>query len=135
MSKEIGPLQGVLDWSRGGRIRGRHANYPALSAASPAAVPAPAAGPDAFRREPLAFLEVVELLRCPVDMRPLRWSESEGVLHSSDEQRRYPVVDGIPCLFAPNQWPDETSDVTDIVKAFYEDTPFPNYDDPIAATG
>jgi hypothetical protein len=35
---------------------------------------------------------------------------------------------GIPCLFAPNYWPEGSTDVTDIVKAFYEKTPFPNYD-------
>jgi SAM-dependent methyltransferase len=62
-------------------------------------------------------------------MCPLRWIEAENVLISSDGARRYPVVDGIPCLFAPNEWPQERSDVTDIVKAFYEQTPFPNYDD------
>src|SRR5215813_5507329 len=53
-------------------------------------------------REPFAFLEALDSLCCPVDMRPLRWVESEGVLLSSDGARRYPVVDGIPCLFAPN---------------------------------
>jgi SAM-dependent methyltransferase len=80
-------------------------------------------------REPLAFLEVLRTLRCPIDMRPLRWLEDESVLVSSDGRRRYPVVDGIPCLFAPNEWPQDKSDVTDMVKDFYEDTPFPNYDD------
>ena len=80
-------------------------------------------------REPMAFLEFLEDLRCPVDMRPLRWVEDEAVLLSSDGARRYPVIDGIPCLFAPNEWPDGRSDVTDMVKSFYEETPFPNYDD------
>lgn len=79
--------------------------------------------------EPYAFLEVLDHLRCPVDMRPLRWIEREDVLVSSDGARRYPVVDGIPCLFAPNEWPDGKADVTDLVKSFYEETPFPNYDD------
>jgi len=86
-------------------------------------------GPGANRGDPLAFLEVLEHLRCPVDLRPLRWVERESVLLSSDGARRYPVVDGIPCLFAPNQWPEGKSDVTDTVKSFYEETPFPNYDD------
>jgi SAM-dependent methyltransferase len=81
------------------------------------------------RREPLAFLETMDQLRCPVDTRPLEWVENESVLLSSDRERRYPVVDGIPCLFAPNEWPQGRSDVTDIVKSFYEETPFPNYDD------
>jgi len=79
--------------------------------------------------DPLAFLDVRDCLRCPVDMRPLHWDENERVLISSDGTRRYPVVEGIPCLFAPNEWPEGRSDVTDIVKAFYEQTPFPDYDD------
>jgi SAM-dependent methyltransferase len=42
---------------------------------------------------------------------------------------RYPVAGGIPQLFVPNNWDDARLDVTDTVKAFYEETPFPNYDD------
>jgi SAM-dependent methyltransferase len=80
-------------------------------------------------QEPNAFLDVQHSLRCPVDLHPLRWNERESVLMSQDGARRYPIVDGIPCLFAPNQWPEDRSDVTDMVKAFYEQTPFPNYDD------
>jgi SAM-dependent methyltransferase len=81
-------------------------------------------------REPLAWVDVLPMLRCPVDLEPLRRSEASGVaLISADESRRYPVIDGIPCLFAPNEWPEGKSDVTEMVKAFYEETPFPNYDD------
>lgn len=80
-------------------------------------------------RRPLAFLGILENLCCPVDLQPLRWIESERVLVSPDRARRYPVEDGIPCLFTPNEWPEGKSDVTDMVKAFYEKTPFPNYDD------
>lgn len=89
----------------------------------------PAASGGARWREPLAFLDVQGDLRCPVDLRPLRWNEDESVLVSFDGARRYPVVDGIPCLFAPNEWPQGKSDVTGMVKSFYEETPFPNYDD------
>lgn len=89
----------------------------------------PATDAGANSREPLAFLDIRESLRCPVDLRPLHWHENEGVLTSADGARRYPVVDGIPCLYAPNEWPEGKSDVTDMVKAFYEQTPFPNYDD------
>jgi len=35
----------------------------------------------------------------------------------------------IPRLFWPNEWDASKSDVTEIVRAFYEETPFPNYDD------
>ncbi len=42
----------------------------------------------------------------------------------------YPVEEGIPRLFVPTDWSDDDAgDVTDIVKQFYEKTPFPNYDD------
>ena len=102
---------------------------PLTTDVAPAAVAEGPAGPATAWRDPLAFLNVHEFLRCPVDLRPLRWIESEGVLVSSDDRRRYPVVDGIPCLFAPNEWPQGRSDVTDMVKSFYEETPFPNYDD------
>jgi SAM-dependent methyltransferase len=40
----------------------------------------------------------------------------------------YPVEDGIPLLFAPNEWQDR-DDVTDDIRAFYEETPFPSYDE------
>jgi SAM-dependent methyltransferase len=42
---------------------------------------------------------------------------------------RFPIDDGIPMLFWPNHWQSEKPDVTEIVKAFYEETPFPNYDE------
>ena len=42
----------------------------------------------------------------------------------------YPVEEGIPRLFVPNTGTfAEGQDVTEIVKQFYEKTPFPNYDD------
>lgn len=41
----------------------------------------------------------------------------------------FPVEDGIPRLFWPHERIDDPSDVTEKVKAFYEETPFPNYDD------
>jgi hypothetical protein len=68
-------------------------------------------------------------LRDPVDGSVLRHDAHGDVLTSADGARRYPVVDGIPCLFAPNEWPAGRADVTDMVKSFYEVTPFPNYDD------
>ncbi len=42
---------------------------------------------------------------------------------------RFPVEDGIPQLFWPNEWPADRKDVTADIRAFYEETPFPNYDD------
>ena len=41
----------------------------------------------------------------------------------------YGVTNNIPILFAPNEWDRSREDVTMTVKSFYEETPFPNYDD------
>lgn len=66
-----------------------------------------------------------ELLACPADGGPLART-AQGYV-GADGRRLYPVQDGIPILFEPNE--AMTGDVTEIVKAFYEETPFPNYDD------
>ncbi len=42
--------------------------------------------------------------------------------------RSFPVEDGIPLLFIPTDFASGGRDVTDVVKSFYEETPFPNYD-------
>jgi SAM-dependent methyltransferase len=36
---------------------------------------------------------------------------------------------GIPLLFWPTEWQDSKKDVTDVIKSFYEQNPFPNYED------
>lgn len=41
----------------------------------------------------------------------------------------YRVENDIPLLFWSNEWNRSKQDVTDIVKAFYERTPFPNYEE------
>ena len=41
--------------------------------------------------------------------------------------RQLPMTDGIPNLFVPND-ASFSGDVTELVKSFYEETPFPNYD-------
>jgi len=43
--------------------------------------------------------------------------------------RSFNIDSGIPQLFAPNDPEAQKGDVTEIVKSFYEENPFPNYDD------
>jgi carbamoyltransferase len=43
--------------------------------------------------------------------------------------RSYAIEDGIPMMFAPHEAFGRGGDVTEEVKAFYEETPFPNYDE------
>jgi ubiquinone/menaquinone biosynthesis C-methylase UbiE len=66
------------------------------------------------------------LLACPADGSALTRT-ADGFSCASG--RNYKVVDDIPLLFQPNEKDAIEGDVTDIVKAFYEETPFPNYDD------
>jgi carbamoyltransferase len=42
---------------------------------------------------------------------------------------RYPVEDGIPRLFVAKAGSQQGKDTTEVVRQFYEKTPFPNYDD------
>ena len=42
--------------------------------------------------------------------------------------------DGIPQMFWQNDWPAGKPDVTEIIKSFYEKTPFPNYDEVDSST-
>jgi carbamoyltransferase len=41
----------------------------------------------------------------------------------------FPIEAGIPRLFWPHEQMEDPGDVTEVVKSFYEETPFPNYDD------
>jgi uncharacterized protein YbaR (Trm112 family) len=50
-------------------------------------------------------------------------------LACADSGQTFPITDGIPQLFWPHESFNSSSDVTKIVKAFYEETPFPNYDE------
>ena len=73
------------------------------------------------------FLDCVDVLQCPATGEPLHLTAGEFV--NASGLRRYPVEAGIPSLFAPVDPTMSDHDVTEMVKAFYEETPFPNYDD------
>lgn len=78
-------------------------------------------------KRPVALTPLLDIVCCARCGGPLTGAGES--LQCSVCRERYPVVDGIPQLFVPNQWDEGKLDVTDIVKAFYETTPFPNYDD------
>jgi len=50
-------------------------------------------------------------------------------LSCSKCNRTFALDDGIPLLFHPHEGCGDSHDVTEMVKAFYEKTPFPNYDE------
>jgi len=43
--------------------------------------------------------------------------------------RYFRCENGIPLLFWPNEWEESKEDVTDAVRSFYEENPFPSYED------
>jgi SAM-dependent methyltransferase len=74
------------------------------------------------------FEELPDLLVDPASGDPVAVQGS--MFRAARTGRVIDVVDGIPNLFVPAEVPPgkEVEDVTEIVKAFYEETPFPNYD-------
>jgi carbamoyltransferase len=69
-----------------------------------------------------------DVLRCPCGCGG-SLHDAGASLVSTGCGRRFPVTDGIPQLFWPHDSADDPRDVTERVKAFYEETPFPSYDD------
>lgn len=80
-----------------------------------------------MRAPNVAFTPLGETVRCARCSG--RLGEAGEVLVCRGCGQSYPITDGIPQLFVPNNWQDAKPDVTDRVKEFYEETPFPNYDD------
>jgi len=73
------------------------------------------------------YLRYPELLACPACRGSMRVEELQ--LSCSSCGAAYKVDSGIPLLFHPHDPEQQKGDVTQIVKAFYEENPFPNYDD------
>lgn len=71
------------------------------------------------------FTKHSNILACPVCKGYLRVRNEELVCENCNTI--YPVTEGIPLLFISDK--HRRDNVTRIVKAFYEETPFPNYDD------
>ncbi len=70
------------------------------------------------------YLSILACPKCEADL----VVEDEG-LRCTVCKAWYGVTGNIPLLFCPNEWDISTDDVTMTVKSFYEETPFPNYDD------
>jgi SAM-dependent methyltransferase len=72
------------------------------------------------------FTEKRDVFACPACGATLRWTNEKVTCESCS--RSFPVQEDIPRFFHPHD-PGDERDVTEIVKAFYETNPFPNYDD------
>lgn len=78
-------------------------------------------------KETVEYLEQInDMICCPKCAGNL--NVSSHLIECVNCHQSYPISDDIPLLFWPNEWEPSKRDVTDIVKEFYEETPFPNYD-------
>jgi SAM-dependent methyltransferase len=71
--------------------------------------------------------ETLSRLACPKCQGTL--SASEPGLACDACSERFAIEDGIPLLYWPNEWAADKADVTEEVRAFYEETPFPSYEE------
>jgi SAM-dependent methyltransferase len=76
---------------------------------------------------PLLPAPLREKLACPACHGPMTVTAEAYACGSC--KRTYAVDGGIPLLFHSHDWESKKKDVTEAIKAFYEATPFPNYDD------
>jgi SAM-dependent methyltransferase len=82
---------------------------------------------DASAAVPHLVRQHLDVFQCPGCGGPLQ-SADASTLACRACQRTFASEGGIPLLFWPTEWTDK-QDVTDTIKAFYEETPFPNYDE------
>ncbi len=66
-------------------------------------------------------------LICPVCKNYLNMFD--GYIQCLNCNNHYSIKDGIPLMFVPTGLNNSKYDVTEIVNQFYENTPFPNYED------
>jgi len=84
---------------------------------------------DAKEALPSLLAERADVFICPACAGGLRASDDLLGLQCLNCNRYFGSEAGIPLLFWPNEWSDGQKDVTDAIRAFYEENPFPNYDD------
>jgi 2-polyprenyl-3-methyl-5-hydroxy-6-metoxy-1,4-benzoquinol methylase/uncharacterized protein YbaR (Trm112 family) len=73
------------------------------------------------------FIKSREIMCCPRCGGDL--TAADGRLVCGGCGQAFDFDGDIPMLFSPNEWDPSKGDVTNSIKAFYEENPFPNYDD------
>lgn len=68
----------------------------------------------------------IAMMACPACGDALHVVDPQGV--QCGRQHFFPDHDGVPLLFWPNDWDGTKMDVTPTVRQFYEQYPFPNYE-------
>lgn len=73
------------------------------------------------------LMRYLSLLQCPACQGALE--EHSASIYCVSCHQSFPIEDGIPLLYWPEEAPPERESVTARIKDFYELNPFPNYDD------
>ena len=71
----------------------------------------------------------IDLFACSICGGSVRMSTEHNALQCIECVHLFKVERGIPLMFSSNDW-GAKKDVTGTVKSFYDERPFPNYDDP-----
>lgn len=71
--------------------------------------------------------ENIEIFACPACKGDLEFSDEK--INCTQCRKCFSAENNIPLMFCPNQWEKSQEDVTETIKSFYEETPFPNYED------
>ena len=77
---------------------------------------------------PDLMLRHKDIFVCPIDGGTLDINANRSVIRCEECGQAFNTESQIPLLFWPNDW-DSKTDVTSIIQAFYEENPFPNYED------
>ena len=74
------------------------------------------------------IINYIDTLVCPICNGTLNVSTDRRSIKCSKCNQSFKCEKGIPLLFWPNEW-DSKTDVTEVIRSFYEENPFPNYED------
>ena len=75
---------------------------------------------------PLFSDRILDRLRAPGASENGSLVQEGAQVRCTETGETFPVIDGIPSLFAPS--PGEGQEITDKVRSFYEENPFPSYE-------
>lgn len=78
---------------------------------------------------PAHIIENIEIFICPACEGSLNISDDREAIKCYKCGRSFNCTNGIPLLFHFPERENDKKDVTETVKSFYEETPFPNYED------
>ena len=83
---------------------------------------------DNSRVIPSIITQNIDILHCPSCKAALSISEEDNPIRCSKCNQSFSSEQGIPLFFCPDERDDETS-ITETIKSFYEENPFPGYED------